>query len=138
MTRTTARPTPARPGPHWHTSPRRWLLPDDEDVCLCHGTGGRIDAVLQGSQVLDDPQAAALTNQAAARWLEPQALSEIDLKVATDPTLMLGASGQALVLLRLFAPDKVRCLPPGPWPPNGRRLGTSPGAKSNTAATRDL
>jgi len=94
---------------------RSQLNPED-DTSLCHGSGGMIEALLQGSSILNDAQFGNQARIAIDTWLEQGSGRQhfSHQFVRSNPSLMLGAAGMGHQLLRVHAPSEVRTVLSGP------------------------
>jgi len=94
---------------------RSQLNPED-DTSLCHGSGGLIEALLQGSLILKDAQLGDQARIAIDTWLEQGSGRQhfSHQFVRSNPSLMLGAAGMGHQLLRVHAPSEVRTVLSGP------------------------
>jgi hypothetical protein len=91
-------------------------LDPDDDASLCNGRAGLVETLLVGGTALDDPSLTQLAQRAAATSLTNPA-ERLHLTrdfVRANPSLMLGAAGTGLQLLRLYSPGDVRSVLGGP------------------------
>jgi hypothetical protein len=94
---------------------RSQLNPED-DTSLCHGSGGLIETLLQGSLILNDEQLGDQARIAIDAWLEQRSKRQhfSHQFIRANPSLMLGAAGMGHQLLRMHAPGEVRPVLAGP------------------------